>query len=187
MAAPLDPANIDLAIDLYLAGKPSKEIQAATGVGATVLHRYRKARGIPLLQRSHLDPDTVVAAYLSGASEYAIARENGVSRGPIARILNERGIERRGWSEAGLTRNARMTGEQRSAQTRNANKVARQRRIPEIDKHRRAIRAELTGAPQSQGERALAQYLSERGYAPTHQRARGRCNVDLAGLPVASG
>ena len=185
MAAPLDPANVDKAIELYLAGQTLSEIQATTGVGSTVLHRYRKRRGIPARPTSTLDPDRIVRAYLAGASEYALARENGTSRGPIERILRQAGVERRGCSEAGIVRNAQMTVEERKAQVFAANAAARGRTVSEIEKMRRALRNELTESHQSVGEQLLGQMLRERGFDPIPQRCIGVCNVDLAMNPVA--
>lgn len=185
MAAPLDPAKIDHAIDLYLAGKSQREIHADTGVAASVLHRARKARGIPPRPTNTLDAEQIVRAYLAGASEYAIARQHGVSRGPIARILREAGVERRSCSEAGIVRNAQMTAEERKAQTFAANAATRGRTVSEIEKMRRALRNELTESHQSVGEQLLGQMLRERGAEPIPQRCVGVCNVDLAMNPVA--
>ena len=185
MPAPLDPADVDQAIRLYLAGKTSREIKAATGVSETALCRYRKARGIPTRPTNSLNPEQVVRAYLAGASEYAIAREHGISRGPISRILREAGIERRGCSEAGLVRNAQMTREQRKAQTFAANVAAKATRRDDIHKSRQALRNELTESHQSVGEQLLGSMLRERGIDTIPQRAIGVCNVDLAMNPVA--
>ena len=185
MAAPLNPAKIDHAISLYLAGKTQREIHADTGVSPTVLHRARKARGIPTRPKLALDADKIVRAYLAGASEYALAQQHGVSRGPIERILRESGVERRGCSEAGVVRNANLTVEQRKAQTFAANVAARGRSMKEIEKVRRALRNELTESHQSAGEQILRQLLRERGADPTPQRTIGVCNVDLAMNPVA--
>lgn len=185
MAAPLDPANVNKAISLYLAGKPLSEITAHTGVSESTLNRHRKARGVPTRPTSSLDPQLVVRAYLAGASEYAIAREHGVSRGPIARVLREAGVERRGCSEAGLIRNAQLTSEERKAQVFAANVASRGRRMKETDKVRRALHNELSESHQSAGEQLLGAMLREQGLNPVPQRAIGVCNVDLAINPVA--
>lgn len=184
MARPLNPANLDDAVHRYLAGETIQQIQAATGVSSTRLHRERVARGIPP-RRRELPADQVVRQYVSGASEYALARQYGVSRGPIARILAESGITRRGMSDAGLIRNARLSPDERKRQVAAANRAARARRVPQIEKSRNALRAEAAGLHDSEGERVLAEMLRERGLAPVAQRAVGPYNVDLAVLPVA--
>lgn len=185
MAAPLNPADIDEAIRLYLAGKPIHEIEAEAGVSLTTLHRYRRKRGIPTRPTTPLDPERVVRAYLSGVSEYAIAREHGLSRGPISRILREAGIQRRGCSDAGIVRAAKMTSAERQAQAAAANEASRSRTDSAIQKNRRALLNELTESHQSVGEQALGQWLRELGESPIAQRAIGKYNVDLAMNPVA--
>ncbi len=69
MAAPTDPAHLDHAIQLYLAGKPQAEILATVGISATVLHRERGRRGIPPRRDIPLPVEVIAAAYLVGESE----------------------------------------------------------------------------------------------------------------------
>lgn len=185
MAAPTDPANLDHAIQLYLAGESLQEIRSRTGVGASVLHRVRKARGIPPRPTNSLDPQRVIAAYLAGASENAIAQEAGISRGPVERILRIAGIPRRGCSEAGKLRAEQMTPDERRAQAAAANAASRGRMPSLAEKCRRAVAREARGGCDSAGERRLWQHLSELGLTPTPQRAIGKYNVDLTVAPVA--
>jgi hypothetical protein len=185
VARPLDPANLDQAVQLYLSGEPLEKIQAASGVSITRLHRERVARGIPARKVLTLPTDEIVKAYLGGASEYGLAQQYGTSRGPIGRILTEAGVERRGMSEAGIVRTQGQTPEQRKAQVVEANRAARKRRIGEIEKFRRALTVERDGRPGSPGEIALRAMLQERGEEPIVERAVGPYNVDLAVLPVA--
>jgi very-short-patch-repair endonuclease len=185
VARPLNPANLDQAIQLYLSGEPLEKIQTTSGVSPTRLHRERAIRGIPARKVLDLPAQAIVSAYLSGASEFGLAQQYGVSRGPITRILTEAGVERRGMSEAGLVRTAQQTPEQRRAQVVDANRAARMRRIGEIEKYRRALTVEREGRPGSAGEVRLRRMLRERGEDPTVERAVGPYNVDLAVLPVA--
>lgn len=184
MTRPLDPAKLDYAIGLYLAGEPVAKIQSASGVSLSRLHRERVARGIPPRGKA-LPADQIVTAYSAGASEYALARQYGVSRGPIARILREAGVERRTMSEAGLVRNEHLSPAERKQQTVAANRAARMRRAPQIQKARRALAIEGSGKADSYGEVELGRWLRERGEEVTHQRAVGVYNVDLAILPIA--
>lgn len=185
MARPLDPSQLDYAIKLYLAGKTRQEIASASGVPASCLNRERVARGIPPRKLHVLPVESIVAAYESGASVYGLARQYGISRGPIDRVLAEAGVKPRGMSDAGLTRNAHLSFEERKAQTAAANRAARMRRVPQIAKLRRALDAERKGVHQSDGERMLAEMLAQRGVETTAHRAIGAYNIDLAALPVA--
>lgn len=186
MAAPLDPAKVDHAIQLYVSGEPVQKIQAASGVSLTRLHRERAARGIPARERLlTLPAEKIVAAYLAGASEYALSQEYGISRGPIARCLTEAGIERRSMSAAGEVRATQMSPVERKRQAAEANRASRRRRVPQIDKLRRALTLEHRGNRTSAGEQAMAEMLAARGMRVTAQRAVGVYNVDLAAAPVA--
>lgn len=185
MAAPLDPANLDYAIELYLSGEPVQQIPTKSGVSVSRLHIERKARGIPSRKIRNLPEAQIVEQYLAGASEYALSQQYGVSRGPISRILIGAGVERRGMSDAGKVRNASMSQAERKLQTAAANRAARMRRVPQIEKLRAALDAERRGVHESDGERALAGMLRERGLDPIAQRAIGVYNADLAVLPVA--
>lgn len=185
MAAKLSPAQLDHAIELYLAGEPLEKIPAAAGVSVSRLQRERAARGIPPRKIRDLPAAQIVQQYRTGSSEFALSRQYGVSRGPITRILTEAGVERRGPQEAGITRNERLSADERKRQAAAANRAARMRRVPQIAKYRRALLTEAAGAHDSAGERMLAEMLRERGLAPVIQRAVGPYNVDLALLPVA--
>lgn len=185
MPAPLDPAKLDYAIELYLAGKPVQEIATTAGVSVTRFHRERVARGVPSRKTRELPIADIASAYLGGASELALGKQYGVSRNVIARRLAEAGVQRRGSSEAGITRAAKLSAADRKTQAAAANRAARMRRVPQIQKHRRALDLELAGQAQSSGEAELHQLLADRGLMATRQRAIGVYNVDLALLPVA--
>ncbi|WP_419404159.1 hypothetical protein, partial [Micrococcus sp. F3Y] len=64
MSAKLDPAHLDHAIELYLAGKPLQEIQATSGVSLSRMHAERRARGIPPRGRRELPLDDVQQDYV---------------------------------------------------------------------------------------------------------------------------
>lgn len=182
---PVDPAHLDYAIELYLAGEPLEKIPAHAGISLSRLHRERAARGIPPRTTLNLPAEQIVKQYVAGASEYGLAKQYGVSRGPIARILTEAGIERRGMSEAGKARNLSLTEDERRAQVKAANRAARKRRVPQIENLRRALTRERLGRQGSAGEVLLLNMLRERGENPVVERAIGPYNVDLAVLPVA--
>ena len=185
MAAKIPTDRMDNAIQLYLAGETVEKIRAATGVAFTTLSKERQARGIPPRSEHTLPIGEIVDAYLAGASENALAVQHGVSRGTIAKRLNGAGIERRGLSEAGVTRNQKLTPSERKSQVAAANRAARMRTVPQVTKLRNALHVEAAGQSDSAGEATLAAMLEERGLAPIKQRAIGVYNVDMAILPVA--
>lgn len=184
MSTETEASRADNAISLYLSGKPLHQIKSETGVGPSLLHRIRQRRGVPTRpRRAPTDDQSIIRAYQAGSSENALARQYGVSRGAIANILADAGVSRRGMSEAGITRNENLTADQRRKQAAAANVASRQRKVPELDKLRRAIHNEWRIGPQSNGERYLWHALAL--HKPISQRAIGPYNVDLAMPPVA--
>jgi very-short-patch-repair endonuclease len=127
----------------------------------------------------------IIAAYQDGASELGLSRQYGVSRGTISKRLLAAGIPRRGTSQAGIVRASKMTPEQRKAQAASANRAARMRSIPTIQKYRHALHVETHPVNQGSGEHLLRKFLQERGISAMPQRAIGPYNVDLAVTPVA--
>ena len=183
VSRPLDPAKKNQAVDLYLAGKPVEEITTTTGISGTLLYRELTRRGIPPRMRYVLPDADIIAAYRQGATEYGLSRQYGVSRGVISRVLREHGVQRHTQSESMTAAAALKTPEQRKARAAAAH--ATSRRLNDIDKFRRALRNEIVGDSQSDGERQFADMLRKRGIQFMPQRAIGWCNVDFAVAPVA--
>lgn len=185
MANKVTTAQLDHAISLYLSNEPFDKIATSAGISISRLHTERKRRGIPPRGERQVPDAEIVAAYEAGASEYALSQQYGVSRGVISKRLRDAGIERRTMSEAGKARNASMTSAERKKQTAAANRAARMRSQPTIEKHRKALTLEAQGKFESTGEELLHSLLAERGVNAIPQRAIGVYNVDLAVLPVA--
>jgi hypothetical protein len=212
MAAPLDPAKLDDAIQRYLAREPLKQIKAATGVSSSVLNRERIRRGIPPRPKADVPWDDLISAYEAGESEYSLSQRFGAARTTIRPRLEAAGVQIRDRSSAGLNRAAKMTREERLAQLRNAHAVWREpvdpasppRQTPprlvskatEIGpdgkrhytgefKVARAKLIEQAGRYDSPGEMLLGEALTERGLLVVPQKAIGKYNVDLAVAPVA--
>lgn len=181
----MDPAKLDYAIELYLAGEPVEQIPTKSGVSLTRLNAERVARGIPTRFHRDLPTAEIASAYESGASEYGLAQQYGVSRALIGKELRKAGVERRDQRAASLISAAQATPEERKLRAAAANRAARRRRIPEIEKFRRALTVERQGRPGSAGETMLRKMLQERDESPIVERAIGPYNVDLAMLPVA--
>lgn len=185
MAAPTDPAHLDYAIELYLAGKPQSEILATVGISATTLHRERGRRGIPPRRDIALPVADIAAAYQSGESEYELSLRYGVSRAVIRKRLTDSGVTVRSMSDAGKVRASKMTPEQRAAQAAAAHTAARGREHTEAERRKGAATRERQGKVGSAGEQYLIDCLRDRGLAPVPQKAVGRYNVDIAVPPVA--
>lgn len=185
MPRPLAPAQLDHAVQLYLSGEPIEKIKPTSGVSPTRLYRELRARGVPSRKEFTLPDEQIAAAYNAGASEYALARQYGVSRNVIARRLEQSGVQRRGPSDAGKVRVSQMTLDERRLQVAAANRAARMRTVPQLDKFRRALQIEAEGKSGSAGESLLRDLMAERGQPGALHRAVGPYNVDLAYLPVA--
>lgn len=180
MAAPLDSAKLDHAIDLYLSGEPEAQIIAAAGVSHTALHRERTRRGIPPRRNRDVDSLAIVAAYLAGESEYALAQRLDVSRPVIRKRLVDAGVTIRRPSEAGIVRAGKMTKAQRATQAAAAQRAARRREVSEAELLTRARARERDGKFGSEGELFLAHLLESRDLLPVPQKAIGKYNIDMA-------
>lgn len=187
MTRPLDPANIDHAIELYLAGKSLQQIKAATGVTTNALWRHRTRRGIPP-RREHrisVSVENIVDSYLAGESELRLSQRYEVSREVIRRRLLEENIEIRSWEEAGRTRARRMTPEQRKAQATAAHEALGGSHRSYESLVTAAQTRERKGLCGSPGERFVYNALLYANLGPVPQKAIGKYNVDIAVAPVA--
>lgn len=180
MAAPLDPSHFDHAIELYLAGEPQAKILSATGISASSLHRERGRRGIPPRRNLRLDAAKIVADYVGGESEYAIARRLGISRASVRSRLVEQGVSIRRPSEAGLLRASRMEPDERAQQAKAAQAASRRKKVSLAELEVRARNRERDARFGSDGEVILAQMLEVRDLSPIPQKAIGKYNVDMA-------
>ena len=185
MAAPLDPLHLDDAIRRYLAGEAPAEIRAATGVSNTAMHRERTRRGIPPRSFRVLPAREIVAAYQAGESEYSLSRRYGVSRDALRKRLLDQGVEIRSHSEAGKSRDAKMTVEERQSQAAAAHEAVRGVPHTEAQLLARSAAREARGRCDSAGEQFILDQLVQRGVQPVTQKAIGKYNVDLAVAPVA--
>lgn len=184
MAAKLSPLNLDHAIELYLAGQPQAEILAATGISASTLHRERNRRGIPP-RGALVIGDEAIESYRAGESEYSLGNRLGISRSAVRRCLIEQGVQPRDRSEAGITRAKQMSPEARSAQVAAAHAAVLGVTVTEERKVAHAKALQRIGRIEPGGEQLMADWLTDRGWTLTPQRAIGRYNVDLAEQPVA--
>lgn len=184
---PTDPARLDYAVKLYVAGKPFKQAAAESRVSTSPLYRELHRRGIETPNpRTHVMPvATLVEKYANGASRLALAEEYGVARHVIDRCLREAGMPTRGMSEAQHLRYVGTTREERRAITAAAN--AALRGIPQPEEHRAKIALTRQARPPAMSihEGQLAGWLAERNVTYTREKAVGRYNLDFAIETVA--
>jgi very-short-patch-repair endonuclease len=186
MAREVTNAERDNAIELYLSGKSSKQVQAATGVSASMVIRELHRRGIePRTGRLPIEPSEVAQAYLAGEAEWSIAKRLGVSRPLITRRLKEAGVTRRTLSEITTMQMAGLSEDERRAQVAGANRAARGRKASIDERMKRASTKEVAPAPPSPHEAVLAELLTSRGVRFTREKAEGIYNIDFAVGPVA--
>lgn len=180
----LDDVQCDELVKLYKSGVKPKELMERFGISNSVLYRTLKRCGCETCQYRIQMPEGVVEAYESGESVYSIAKRLGVSRNVVDRWLYWAGVQKRGCSEAGRVRAAKMTPEERAAQAAAAHEAAKGRVCTEEERAMRARTVQLYAAigrkKMSSSEATLYELLVERGITPTREKAIGRYNVDFA-------
>jgi len=172
----------------YMAGETASQLALEYGCHAnTILGRFRRA-GLPRLptggqQRDRIaipGLDLLLARYLAGESENALAHEAGANRSTFRRRLLKADITPRGRSLAGHLKWDRMSALQREAQVRAAH-AANVGRIPSWEERRHQAQTRqsrlLTISPV---ERTLATGLAAHGLIPIAQYALGIYNIDIA-------
>jgi very-short-patch-repair endonuclease len=199
-----DSATLDQAIQMYLAGKSVKEIEAACGIHSVTLTRERNRRGIPSRKVKQIPVAEAVKLYLSGMSASELGRRYGVARDTVRLRLVAAGIGIRPADEATSLWMSQESEESKTIRAEAAAEACRtteyrervSRRFAGITKdpdvlerraqnrERRAI-ADPMYAYISDHERQFRRLLEEAGENPIPQKAIGRYNVDLAIGPVA--
>lgn len=121
----------------------------------------------------------------NGVAEHVLAHRHGVSRNVIQRWLREAGIPRRGASDAGRVRAAKMTAEERAAQAAAAQAAVRGRKATWYERCRSARSRELNPPLASTHEQAFEAELRALRVPYRREVAIGPYNVDFAVGPVA--
>lgn len=202
MPAKAPAANLENAITAYLGGLNVVKAVTGTGVSPVRLSRELKARG---LMRSHatntllraagrramkdLPMDVIVARYLAGESEKALADAYGTFPIVIKDRLERAGVPRRGRSEAMFVRMARTSPEERSRLSAAAHDAVRGRVQSQDEIHKRMTGRAITNARAGwiigSGEAVVGDRLRALGLAPVPQFPVDTYNIDLALHPVA--
>ena len=132
------------------------------------------------MKRCDINADDLLARYRAGTSVNQLARELGVSRSPISRVLRERGEHLRGRSQAELFKWAAMTAADRGRQVAAAHLATRGRTLSLAERLLRAAITERRVLHTSAYERDLAAMLERRHVTVVPQKAIGPYNCDLA-------
>jgi hypothetical protein len=131
------------------------------------------------------DPGHLVERYVTGESEFSIAKSCGVSTNAVRTFLERSGVQRRGSGAANALRMSRMTPEQRAANAAAANAASRGRERSEDELVRTALTRQKIGFGIGRWEQAVAGELTRRGIEVTPQLAVHGYNIDVAAWPLA--
>jgi len=189
MAREYTPADADNAIRLYVGGKSLEQTAEILGVGRKFVSNTLKRAGIP--RRSQdvvINEAEMVARYLAGESEKALAVAYDCDRGAIRRRLLKAGVQPRNRSEGMYTRMIRMTPEERRKLASASHRAKRGKPNSLAARETQALSIERNGRSHgnvSPAEILLADMLTDCGRAVIHQKAVGPYNVDLASGSVA--
>lgn len=178
--------NPDDLVAFYTAGNTVKETARHFRVGTLKVTPILQAAGVFQPRWREVPTAEIVAAYVAGASEKALAEHYGVARGVIRRRLADAGVQPRGRSEAMYARMAQTSPEERMRLSHAAHDAVRGRVYTEDEKAVRAKTAQNKRLNMSPAEFVLREMLGRRGVVgivPT--MAIGPYNCDAAIDPVA--
>ena len=187
MTRALDPALVEKAVALYVAGKTGPQVATEVGISLSTLSRELQARGIKTrgLRRNDLPTEEVRLRYQGGETEQSLAKVYAVDRSVIARLLREQAIPRRGLSEAMSLRYVGMTREERKAISAKANATMRGRPANPDQLRKAAKTRERRPFHRSAYEDTMAKWLCERNTTHIREKAIDKYNVDFAVGTVA--
>lgn len=179
-------ATLDYCVVLYQSGLNAAQVSRKIGINDGIITRELKRLNIPIRPKTVVDEAAVCLAYTAGTSENAVAKQFGIQRAGVSRILSKHSIPRRGQSDAERAKWANMTADQRAAQVSKAHTAARGR-VQAFDVLCRmaATRERNQTCQTSPYEAELIKLLIERGVVGVRQKAIGPYNCDFASSPVA--
>ena len=188
-AAVMKPANFDHFAQRYLAGESAQKLSKELQVKSDTVTRWLRQSGIE--PRSKAEANTgvlassamaqeIVARYVAGESENALAKAFGFSRTPIRRLLVQNGIHIRDQSESELLKWAGMSDERRKHQVAKAHQARRGQKDSFEVQAKRARAWHHRTSHQSWREDALGQAIYECGLFVEYQAPIGPYNLDLS-------
>lgn len=202
MTAKCSNADFENAIQSYLAGESIEKAAARFHTSSQRLTDEIKTRGLfrTKAQRAvikgkkvsaarrlalPMTNDEIAAAYLSGESEFAIARMCGISRSAIRLRLLDTGVILRDQTEANRLLAAQTPQEEHLRRIRIAQGSTRGRKQTMQHRVRIAQTRERNRSHASIAEGYMCEWLKARGVDIVPQKAIGPYNVDIGTFPVA--
>ena len=190
------PFGTDDLVRRYVSGESVKTLAEAFRISQRTVSARLRAAGVeirpPVARKGEeavsIDTEALVARYLAGESEKALAEAFGVSRTAIRPRLLSAGVQPRGRSEGMYARMARTSPEERSRLADAAHDAVRGKAKTDDFLRERALGVERAGADWGNASAAEAMFgrmLCDAGHAVIHQKAVGPYNVDLATGSVA--
>lgn len=136
-------------------------------------------------RRLILPVEEIIARYIAGESENAIATAFGVSRGCIRKRLTESNINIRRQTDANRLMMSKRTPEENARNCEAAHKAAQGRKCSFEERCKCALSREANPSNIGAGELIVQSKLFNAGIDTIPQRAIGPYNCDLAAAPVA--
>ena len=181
MAHPRVNIDIDHLVNLYNAGESIRSMAKVFECGTHAVTNRLVELGLDTDRRgADLDMDEAVRLYRAGTPKRTLAKQFGVSEMCMINRLRKAGIATENRSDACRTRNARMTAEERSANTKAAHDAVRGTKKTHADLCKRAATKARIAKPGSAAEEALGGRLAAMGLPVSFQRAADKYNIDIA-------
>jgi len=184
-----DDFRIEDAVIRYTSGESVSAIAREFNVDRLTVRKRLAEAGVELRHRAPrkitIGDQEILERFASGENEFSMSHSLGIGRAFIRRRLLANEMTPRTGSESGLIRAARMTPQERCAQTEAAHDAVRGRVQPWSERCQRAKTRQERRLGVSPAEELLAIWLRERGISAIPQEAIGAYNADLGANPVA--
>ncbi len=183
MATKIEFPDTDDLIRRYQSGESVYKLATEKGVTDKVIVRVLRTAGVyedRTGDRVVLGDSDIVARYLAGESEKAIADATGVNRWTIRRRLLRSNVPIRGRSEAEALKWSFMSEQERQQQVSAAHDAVRGVPVPYSRKIKAAKGRERSQSHAVATEKILAKMLAERGLPSVLQKAVDIYNIDIA-------
>lgn len=132
-----------------------------------------------------LDIKLLISKYLEGTSILELSEIFNVDRATIRNRLTSNNIPIRNFVDAGLTRMKKLSENERKALTRNANIIAKGRKVSDTERNKTARGRQKTISHVGYGEKEIFNWCKTKGINFIPQFAIHRYNIDLAIFPLA--
>ena len=202
MTAKCSDADLDNAIQAYVAGESAESAAARFHTSGERLTNILKTRGLFRSQRAsrrlaiqkaqatrsaklNLPVAEIAARYYAGESESSLARAYSLQRQQVRRCLIETNMAIRGRVEANRLLAKQTPTEEHHRRIAIAQEATRGRRQTREHRHKIARTRQAKEIGGSLAESIMADWLRARGLDIVPQQAIGPYNIDLGAYPVA--